>query len=332
MGSFFLFSFAVRPWRTRLVSALKRAGWEGWGWFLAAFAGLMIVLFTTFLTYPEGWKGLWTGLKYWLDQHGVARGGEPWNFYPTVIVTIEWPLLLFGAIGAVSLWRRHSFFAAFLIWDFAVSLIVYSIAGEKFAWLVLNPLLPLVLLSGVGLQAIWQARGALRYAGLAAAAAALLYVGVASWWVNVTRPADPREMLVSTQSAQDVKKVADQVQALADSRGPGAPPLTVTIDSSQGATFPYAWYFRHLSVGYIDLAQQNAAPPTSDVIVMTDEAKARLQTALQGYDGRQFQFRIWWVRDYSAKNLLHLPKYILERKVWNPTGGMTEWLYVKKGL
>ena len=118
MGSFFLFSFAVPPWREQLVGALKRAGWEGWGWFLAAFAGVLMVLFTTFLTYPEGWKGLYTGLKYWLDQHGVARGGEPWQFYPTVIVTIEWPLLLFGTIGAVSLWRRNSFFAAFLIWDF----------------------------------------------------------------------------------------------------------------------------------------------------------------------------------------------------------------------
>ena len=61
-------------------------------------------------------------------------------------------------------------------------------------------------------------------------------------------------------------------------------------------------------------------------------AKARLQNALGGYDGRQFQFRVWWVRDYSAKNLKHIPEYILNRKVWNPTGGMTEWLYVKKGL
>ncbi len=52
MGSFFLVSFAVPPWREQLVGALRRAGWEGWGWFLAAFAGVLMVLFTTFLTYP----------------------------------------------------------------------------------------------------------------------------------------------------------------------------------------------------------------------------------------------------------------------------------------
>ena len=43
--------------------------------------------------------------------------------------------------------------------------------------------------------------------------------------------------------------------ALAASRGPGAPPLPVTVDAAEGATFPYAWYFRHLGTGYIDLQQ-----------------------------------------------------------------------------
>jgi len=37
---------------------------------------------------------------------------------------------------------------------FVLSLAVYSWAGEKFAWLVLHPLLPLVLLAGDGVQAL----------------------------------------------------------------------------------------------------------------------------------------------------------------------------------
>ena len=35
---------------------------------------------------------------------------------------------------------------------------------------------------------------------------------------------------------------------------------------------------------------------------------------------------------YGAINPGNLFRYITQRKVWNPTGGMTEWLYVKKGL
>ena len=186
-------------------------------------------------------------------------------------------MLIFGAIGAVALWRRGRFFAAFLIWDFVVSLIVYSWAGEKFAWLVLHPLLPAILLAGAGMQAIWQTARA-RCAGSASPASSSRCSTSASssWWVNVDRGTDPREMLVSTQSSEQVKEVADQVLALADSRGPGAPPLTVTVDSAEGATFPYAWYFRHLRTGYIDLQQANAAPPTSDAIVMTENSHARL--------------------------------------------------------
>ena len=166
-----------------------------------------------------------------------------------------------------------------------------------------------------------------------AAAVGLLYLGVASWWVNVERGADPREMLVSTQSSTQVKDVADQVLALAEGRGPGAPPLSVTIDSAEGATFPYAWYFRHLQTGYIDLQQANAAAPTTDVIVMTEASHARLAPSLTDYDCRQFDFRVWWVREYGKMwNPANFWRYITQRETWNPTGGMKEWLCVRKDL
>ena len=92
-----------------------------------------------------------------------------------VLITIEWPALILGAIGAVSLWRRK-LAASPPSWSgtSSLSLAVYSWAGEKFAWLVLHPLLPVILLAGVGLQAIWETRGALRWVGLVGAAIALV--------------------------------------------------------------------------------------------------------------------------------------------------------------
>ena len=58
---------------------------------------------------------------------------------------------------------------------------------------------------------------------------------------------------------------------------------------------------------------------------------------------RQYQFRVWWVRDYGVIHAAdktspgpmrpgNVLKYILTRKTWNPTGWMKEWLCVKKGL
>jgi uncharacterized protein (TIGR03663 family) len=334
MGLFFLIALAVPATRAQVWGPVTSVGIEAWGWFLAVFGVIFTLFYTSFLMHPGGlWDGLYTGPKYWLDQQPVHRGGEPRGFYLVVLFGEEWPALLFGTIGAVVAIRRRSLFGYFLIWDFLLSLAVYSWASEKFAWLVMHPLLPLLLLSGIGLQAIWQTREPIwRGVGIAAAVVALFYSGVSSYWVNVKHGADPRELLVSTQSSTQVKQVADQVLALAASRGPGKPPLTVTVDAADGATFPYAWYFRHLSAGYTDESLPSSQPPVSDVIILTDASKARLAPALTGYDSREFDFRVWWVRDYGEISLANSWRWLTKREVWNPTGGMNEWLYVKKGL
>ena len=214
-------------------------------------------LFTTFLTHPSGIYGLWTGLDYWLGQHDVGRGGEAPVFYSVVLFAHEWPVLVLGAVGAVVAFRRPTLLRLFLVWAFVLSLVVYSWAGEKFAWLVLHPLLPLILLAGVGVQELWAARRTLPgKIGLAATALALAYTVYASVLVNAVHPADPREFLVSTQSSTDVADEAREIVALAERRGGK---LKITIDSAEGATFPWAWYFRDLDVGYLDLSTDRRA-------------------------------------------------------------------------
>ena len=51
---------------------------------------------------------------------------------------------------------------------------------------------------------------------------------------------------------------------------------------------------------------------------------------LNGYDGRQFDFRVWWVREYDQIRPGNLFSTSPPREVWNPTGGMKEWLYIKQ--
>ena len=172
-------------------------------------------------------------------------------------------MLIFGAIGAVALWRRWPMFAAFLVWDFFVSLAVYSWAGEKFAWLSCTAAAGRSSSPAPGIAAIGQARGACAGRHRRRRRRALL-PRLSSWWVNVDAARPARDARLHAVLEQ-VKDVADQVLALAESRGPGAPPLTVTVDSAEGATFPYAWYFRHLQHGLHRPAagQRRAArPPT----------------------------------------------------------------------
>jgi uncharacterized protein (TIGR03663 family) len=336
-GTFFVAALALQARRhglraAPLVRTVAAVGWEAWAWGLASFALVFTVLFTVFLTNPPGlWDGIYEGLAYWLAQHGPGRGEKEWYFYIVVLLAEEWPALLLGAIGAVAALRRPTLLKAFLIWDFLLSLAVYSWANERFSWLVLHPLLPLLLLAGLGVQAIWDARA--RWSGrlgLAFVLACALYTGYTSWWANAENGADPREFLVATQSAEDVERVRDEVVAVADRARRQGREANVLIDSAEGATFPWAWYFRDLDAGYLDLTD-GEIPPETDVAVLTEGSRERLRDHLAGYEGRRFPFRVWWVRDYREMSPGGWWDWYAHRKPWNPTGGLAEWLYVRQG-
>ena len=337
-GSFLLAALAVQVRRfglreAPLIRAMSAYGWEPWCWALAAFALVFTLMFTVFLTNPVGlWDGLYEGLDYWLSQQPVGRGGEPWYFYLAVLFAEEWPVLLLGLAGVVVALVRPTLLRLFLVWAFVASLIVYSWASEKFAWLVLHPLLPLLLLAGVGVQAIWERRtrpvGRL---GLVAVTACVAGMAVTSWWANAELRADPRGFLVSTQSSERVVDVQARVRAVAARAASEGRTPSVVIDAAEGATFPWAWYLRELDAAYVDLSR-SPLPEDFDVLVLTEGSRARLQDRLAGYDGRRFPFRVWWVRDWpgatSAGNWL---RWFTRRETWNPTGGMPEWVYVRQG-
>ena len=291
------------------------------------------MLFTTFLTHPAGlWDGIYEGLHYWLNQQPVARGGEPWFFYLVVLFGVEWPALVLGGVGAVAALRHPTPLRLFLVWAFVLSLAVYSWASEKFAWLVMHPLLPLLLLAGLGVQEIWGARSRLAgRTGLVVAALCAVYVVGASFSVNALHRADPRELLVSTQSSEEVKRVAERVVAQAHAAERDGRPFSIAIDTHDGATFPWAWYFRDLKAGYYDFSSGGAIPPDASVVLLTQLSRDHELANLRGLRGHAFPFRVWWVRDYGAMSPRAWLHWLLQRRVWNPTGGMPLWIYERPG-
>ena len=88
-----------RPRRARSGLRLR-----DWAWSMALFWGFAILLFTTFFTNLRG--GLSTGivgsLGYWLTQHEVARGSQPWFYYLLLAVLYEILPLVAGAIALVA--------------------------------------------------------------------------------------------------------------------------------------------------------------------------------------------------------------------------------------
>lgn len=320
--------------------AARAVGWSGWIYAVATFVIVYTVVFTQFFTnfecmttaspdHPARETSCVTaihyGLQYWADQQEVARGGDSAWLYVSILFGEEWPVLALALAGAVFAVLRPTTLRLFLVWFFVGVFAFHAYGSERFAWLVLHPLLPLILLAGLGVQGLWELRArAARLAGLAVVVVGAAYMVYASVRANAELGADPRSLLVSTQSSVQVKQVADQVDELGD--------VSITVDSAEGATFPYAWYFRDKQIGYIDATTDGYVPDTQ-ALVLTETAYGRLKPDLAAYDCRRFDFRVWWVKDYSKKfSAGAWWGYLTARRAWNPTGGMKEWFCVRRDV
>lgn len=149
----------------------------------AIFYGVFIILYTTIFTNGTGFfTGLVGSLGYWLEQHGVQRGNQPWYYYIFVQIPVYEFLSALGAILAFYYFgiRRRiqsvvveveeiadletmesmdlhqkvtgSRDLAFLLLGFwlITSILAYSIAGEKMPWLTVHIAFPMALLAGWG--------------------------------------------------------------------------------------------------------------------------------------------------------------------------------------
>ena len=136
------------------------------------FYGIYIPLFTTFFTNGGGVAtGVVGSLGYWLAQHPVQRGNQPWYYYPVITLPVYEYLPVIGALFALGIgiarWLRVEDEAAaeqenperpretlafpviglFGFWSVA-ALVGFSAAGEKMPWLTTHITLPLILVSG----------------------------------------------------------------------------------------------------------------------------------------------------------------------------------------
>ncbi len=157
------------PWRAARergdpVAATFASLGDGRRWLLAlgVFGAVYAIFFTAFFT---NLLGLITGtsgsLLYWLAQHNVERGGQPWYYYLVQLVIYEPLLLLFGMIGfGLLAWeliarrRTQTFtFSVLLVAWWAVgAAALYAWAGEKMPWLTTHIALPLALLAAWAVQ------------------------------------------------------------------------------------------------------------------------------------------------------------------------------------
>ncbi len=138
---------------------LGHSWWRGAWWRSAAlFWGIWLVLFTTLFTNWGGAiTGLWQSLGYWTVQQDVARGGQPWYYYFVIGPVYEFLPLLFAVIGGVYYAIKGDRFTRFLVYWALLTLLLFSVAGEKMPWLLVHVALPWIVLTGKFLGDVAQA-------------------------------------------------------------------------------------------------------------------------------------------------------------------------------
>ena len=147
------------------------------------FYAIFAVFYTSFFTYGMGFfTGLVGSLGYWLSQQSVERGSQPVYYYALVQVPVYEYLAALGTMLAVYFGIRFNRFSTFagvspasdeaveavkvgegetkpykvptlslLVFWSVMSLIAYSVAGERMPWLTVHIALPLLLAGAWGL-------------------------------------------------------------------------------------------------------------------------------------------------------------------------------------
>lgn len=158
------------------VAAAVKAAWHdhaGISWAFFAGLGIFVVLFTTLFT---NLYGLASGtiatdgtLLYWLGQHDVRRGEQPWFYYLILFPQYEFIAVIFGSLATVAIAVRTAlvglgkatagpqfFFQVLLAAWFSGIFLALSWAGEKMPWLIVHITLPAILLAAALLAEVWR--------------------------------------------------------------------------------------------------------------------------------------------------------------------------------
>jgi uncharacterized protein (TIGR03663 family) len=301
-------------------------------WLTAVWVSIVafIMFFTGFFTnfggagtesapYGSIENGLRAGFEYWRGEQDTVRGDARWQYYLAVIPAYEWFILALSTVGIARVIRRPTLVGQTLVWWGTASFTVHSWAGERMPWLMIHPLLPFVMLAGLGVQVLWDNRGHVwRVPVGVALALGLLWTLNTSYQASYHRGGEPQELFV--QAGQATSEVPDWVDRLylldrlvmaEEGRH-----LTVSIDSD--VYWPYGWYLRDFPSGTFAVLDTDSDAPDSDVIFVPHWEQAAIGGQLNDYTTLPYEHRWWWVPDFDVGPRAW-GRWLWDRQPWQGT-------------
>jgi len=260
-----------------------------------------------------------TGLGFWLAQNPKKLGGQPWHYYLILALVYE-TFFVFGILGFIYkfIFGKKSAFKLFiLVWALG-TLGIYSWAGEKFPWLFLPSLLPMIFATGWFLGENWsKCKFFIK----------IFWIVIGFWTVFVTirlvyvSPADTNELAVYVQTPPSFKSVTQEITASCEETNDKN---CVLIDSK--ISWPLSWSFRNFST--LIITDNYGIQPTTKYMIVGSESIAKMEEP-KDMNKKVVWIRDWWVPDKCEKaNCLgRYLKYYFLRQTWNGKGGYDVYIY-----
>ncbi|MQF80401.1 TIGR03663 family protein [SAR202 cluster bacterium AD-493-K16_JPT_193m] len=150
---------------------------------------------------------------------------------------------------------------------------------------------------------------------LSLAATLCILTVVSSFRLTYKHSDIPVEMLIYTQTSPDIPKIMHEIERLGKTTGEGNN-LVVTVDSSDGYTWPWAWYLRNYPnasypcLGTDDGCGADKLPNNSDILLLSASNQYTVNTGTIDFaEPKPYKHR-WWFPEYDTYRELTIPKIV----------------------
>jgi uncharacterized protein (TIGR03663 family) len=214
--------------------------------FVAAFllfGVIYVTLFSSFFTNPQGVFDALGTLGAWLGTAGTTHL-HPLTQYVEWGLAEEAPIVALFAIGGVlALLGGRSRFAIFATFWAGGIFTAYSLISYKEPWLMLNFVVPMAIVGGYGIEALWQLGKTLvpRLVVVGAVAAVLGFSTYSAVQLSFVNYDDDRNAYVYVHTTRDLYHLLDAVSTT-EAELPSGDQTAIAIVSPD--YWPLPWYWR----------------------------------------------------------------------------------------
>ncbi|MCX7047054.1 MAG: TIGR03663 family protein [Candidatus Sumerlaeota bacterium] len=302
---------------TRLVEGRALRPWKRFrkGHVLAAFlvaAGVAILCLTCFLRRPVAIFEISESFYYYAERaltgdsstEGAGVHNHPWYFYLQMLAYVRYGrgpwwseglILVLFVVGAISILKRSPRaegdvpFLRFVTFYTLLMTAIYSIIPYKTPWCLLSFLHGMILVAGIGADAILRR---LPYYWLKAVALILLAAGLwnlggQAWRANFRFYADNRNPYVYAHTCTDFMNLVRRVEDISKV-SPDKENMLIKVITLGDDSWPLPWYLRGYNrVGYWNW-RRPPQQPDAPVIITMPACEEKLDSLLKGKYQKQF--------------------------------------------